>query len=79
MASTPSTRRQLDGMTHCLICAQVSRPAVLFLCAVLVLLTAVAFRFVARKHFDGFETKPVQTEEDPAEELQAVENVLLRG
>ena len=57
----------------------VSRPAVLFLCAVLVLLTAVAFRFVARKHFDGFETKPVQTEEDPAEELQAVENVLLRG
>ena len=43
------------------------------------LLTAVAFRFVARKHFDGFETKPVQTEEDPAEELQAVENVLLRG
>ena len=57
----------------------VSRPAVLFLCAVLVLLTAVAFRVVARKHFDGFETKPVQTEEDPAEELQAVENVLLRG
>ena len=57
----------------------VSRPAVLFLCAVLVLLTAIAFRFVARKHFDGFETKPVQTEEDPAEELQAVENVLLRG
>ena len=39
----------------------------------------IAFRFVARKHFDGFETKPVQTEEDPAEELQAVENVLLRG
>ena len=57
----------------------VSRPAVLFLCAVLVLLTAVAYRVVARKHFDGFETKPVQTEEDPAEELQAVENVLLRG
>ncbi len=57
----------------------VSRPAVLFLCAVLVLLTAIAFRVVARKHFDGFETKPVQTEEDPAEELQAVENVLLRG
>ena len=57
----------------------VSRPAVLFLCAVLVLLTAVAFRFVARKHFAGLEAKPVQTEEDPAEELQAVENVLLRG
>ena len=57
----------------------VSRPAVLFLCAVLVLLTAVAFRFVARKHFAGLEAKPVQTEEEPAEELQAVENVLLRG
>lgn len=54
----------------------VSRPAVLFLCAILVLLTAVAFRFVARKHFDGFEAKPVP-DADPAEELQAVENVLL--
>ena len=28
--------------------------------------------------FAGLEAKPVQTE-DPAEELQAVENVLLRG
>lgn len=71
----------LGGALYATCGGRVRRSAILAACATLMLVTALAFRYVARRHFraDGDVRRRSDADAEDAVELAAVDNVLLRA